>query len=85
VCGPGREHQQQLAGHRHRLVRRREQDLANLLRARRAARLARHDDFEPALDQRVAQRGDLGRLAHAFTAFDRDELSAIHRRRNSRR
>ena len=36
----------------------------------------------PRACQRVAQRGDLRRLADALAAFDGDELAAIHRRRN---
>src|SRR5262249_11856604 len=48
-------------------------DLADLLRRRDAARLARRDYFEPGLAERGGEPPDLARLPAALRAFECDE------------
>jgi len=77
VRGASGEHQQQLAGLRHRLRTPLEQDLAQALGPRRAAGLARDGHFDAVLAQPRCGARELRRLARAFAALERDE-STLH-------
>jgi hypothetical protein len=52
-----------------------DEKLSDLLRARRAARLARRRDRYSLFLQPIDEKAQLGRLAGAFAAFDRQEAS----------
>ena len=52
-----------------------DEKLSDLLRARRAARLARRSDRYSLFLQPIDEKAQLGRLAGAFAAFDRQEAS----------
>ena len=71
---PGCEHQQGLGEGIHRFV---EEQGAQLLGQRGAARLARDRDFAALLPQHLGQRVDMGRLARAVDAFEGDEKATL--------
>ena len=72
VVAPRREHEQRLGDAVHRLV---QEQLAQRLRERRAARLAGADDALAARAQPLGERRDVGRLAGAVDAFEGDEAA----------
>jgi hypothetical protein len=70
-----REHEQRLGQCIHRLV---QHQIAQHLRQRRAAGLARHHDTQAAVAQPRRQRLDVRRLAGAVDAFEGDEAAHGH-------
>jgi hypothetical protein len=72
VIAPRREHEQRLGDAVHRRM---QQQLAQRLGERRAARLARADDALAARAQALGERRDVGRLAGAVDAFEGDEAA----------
>jgi hypothetical protein len=77
VGGAGGEHEQQLACRWHRLGGSLEQQLAQTLRARRTAGLARDDYLAAGRPQPGGGPVDLGALTQAFATLEGDE-SAVH-------
>ena len=73
MVGPRRGEQQRLGLRRSTILLAGQQQLADLLRAFAAARLARDDQVDSPPLQRLGQRGDLGRLADPLPAFEGDE------------
>ena len=71
------EHQQQFGFGRRRLVRRIEQQGADLLRQRRTAGFARAHDFAAAGFEFGAQRLEDGGLARAFATFEAEEARVL--------
>ena len=72
MVGPRGKKEQRLGRGAHALV---QKHPADLFRERRAARLARQNDFDAALLQKRAHGGDLRGLARAVYAFKGDEFS----------
>jgi hypothetical protein len=73
MLAPRREVQQRLGRAVPALDGAFDQKLADHLRARRSAGLARRHDLAAASFEPARQPGDLGRLARSFAAFEGDE------------
>ena len=77
MLGTRGEHQQQFGIITQRLGRRRvQQQLANGFRSLAATRLTRAHDLEAMRLELGDHEGDIGALADAFTAFQRDEATS---------